>query len=254
MERRVLVLEKSLHQRKVLKRKLDMMVSARIVTLGEEDIISVCSEFQPSHVIIYLNDMAYDDMTTLYDVLKVAGVDDHKIILLGTLEECQEFKKKKTMDEMIEIRRPVSICNFLLSIRDILNCDGEEEICMDVYKRNILVIDDNPISLKSMKRWLEDTFSVSIVNSGRMALKFLEKKEADLILMDYVMPDMDGKETLRRIRDNKKTKNIPVFFLTGVNDNEQVAEVMKLNTQGYFLKTTQKEEVVAAIASFLDVL
>lgn len=254
MELRVLILEKALHQRKVLKRKLDTMVLSRVVTLGEEDVISVCSEFQPDHVVIYLNHLGADDMATLYDVLRVARIEDNKIILLGTKEECDTFKKKKAIDGIIEIIRPVSIYNFLLSVKDILGCEAKEEICMDVYKRNILVIDDNPISLKSVKRWLEDTFSVSIVNSGKMALKFLEKRQADLILMDYIMPEMDGKETLRRIRENEKTKNIPVFFLTGVNDDEQVSEVMKLNPQGYFLKTTKKEDVVTAIANFLEVL
>ena len=68
------------------------------------------------------------------------------------------------------------------------------------------------------------------------------------------MPEMDGKQTLQKIRSNPKTKDIPVFFLTGLCDNEIVQEVMKLNPQGYFLKTVHKEELLTAIASFLDVL
>lgn len=254
MDKKIIVVEKTLHQRKILQRKLDSMLQATILTFGEADIAGVSRELDPDAAVIYLNGMELSDMAQLKTPLSESGWVNENLILLGTEEECSECRKVLGVERCIEIRRPISINNFVLSLKAILNCECREKIQLDVYKRDILVVDDNPISLKSLKLWLEDTFCVSIVNSGKTALKFLEKKSADLILMDYMMPGMDGKETLRKLRENPKTKDIPVFFLTDLSDNSKIVDVMNLNAQGYFLKTAQKEEIVTAIASFLDVL
>lgn len=254
MEKKLLVIAKSLHQRKILKEKLNIMLHSEIAVIGEKEIIETIKTFQPQHIVCYMNQMEKADNEAVIDVLKQENFLNSELILLGTEEECGEFKKEACLEMCIEVRRPVSLNNFVLSLEAILDCQCREKLQQDVYKRDILVIDDNPVSLKSIKLWLEDTFRVSIVNSGDTALKFLEKKHADLILMDYLMPGMDGKQTLEKIRSNSQTKDIPVFFLTGLSDNEKAQEVMELNPQGYFLKTAHKEEMLTAIASFLDML
>lgn len=254
MEKKLLVIAKSLHQRKVLKEKLNNTLYSEIAVIGETEILETIKTFQPQYIVCYLNQMEKTDSEAVIDILKQENFLNSELILLGTEEECGEFKKEACLDMCIEVKRPVSLNNFVLSLEAILECQCKEKLQLDVYKRDILVIDDDPVSLKSIKLWLEDTFRVSIVNSGDTALKFLEKKHADLILMDYLMPGMDGKQTLEKIRSNPKTKDIPVFFLTGLSDNEKAQEVMELNPQGYFLKTAHKEEMLTAIASFLDML
>lgn len=254
MKKRVLIIAKILHQSRVLRKKLDVMLQTEMAVIGEKDILETMKEFQPQHVVCYLNRTEEADRKAVVEILKQQGFLNSELILVGTDEECKEFKKESKLETCIEIKCPVTLNNFVLSLEAILDCQCKEKLELDIYKRDILVIDDNPLSLKSIKLWLEDTYRVSIVNSGHTALKFLEKKPADLILMDYLMPGMDGKETLEKIRNNPKTKDIPVFFLTGMSDNEKAQEVMELNPQGYFLKTAQKEEVLTAIANFLDVM
>lgn len=254
MKKRVLIVAKTLHQSRVLREKLDVMLQTEMAVIGENDILETIKTFQPQHVVCYLNRIEEADRKAVAEILKQQGFLNSDLILVGTEEECKEFKEESQLETCIEIKCPVSLNNFVLSLEAILDCQCKDQLELDVYKRDILVIDDNPLSLKSIKLWLEDTYRVSVVNSGDTALKFLEKKHADLILMDYMMPHMDGKETLGKIRSNSKTKDIPVFFLTGLSDNEKAQEVMELNPQGYFLKTAQKEEVLTAIANFLDVL
>lgn len=254
MENKLLVIAKILYQKKILKEKLNVIPKSEIVVIGETDISETIKVFQPKYIVCYLNQMNKADREALIDILEQENFLNDELILLGTEEECSEFIKEAGITECIEIKRPVSLNNFVLSLEAILGGQCKGNLQLDVYKRDILVIDDDPISLKAIKLWLEDTFRVSIVSSGDSALKFLEKKHADLILMDYLMPRMDGKETLEKIRNNLKTKDIPVFFLTGLSDNEKAQEVMELNPQGYFLKTVRKDEMLAAIANFLDVL
>ena len=74
----------------------------------------------------------------------------------------------------------------------------------------------------------------------------------DLILLDYLMPDMDGPQALTLLRANSDYKNIPVIFLTGVSEKETVIKTLvELKPEGYVLKPTGKSDLVAKI---IDVL
>lgn len=254
MKKKVLIIAKSLHQSRILKEKSDIMIHTEIVILGEDDILETIRTFQPQHVVCYLNHMEKADKEAVAGFLRQQGLLNSELILLGTQEECDEFKEETNSGSFIEIKCPVSLNNFLLSLEAILDCQCKEKLEFDVYKRDILVIENDPFALDTIKLWMEDTYRVTIVNSCDEGLEFLEKKQADLILLEYSTPGMDGKEILKKIRNNPKTKNIPVFFLAGLSDNEEVKKIMELKPQGYFGKTAQKEEVLTAIANFLDVL
>ncbi len=117
-------------------------------------------------------------------------------------------------------------------------------------KKRILVVDDEPILLRSVKGWLGDEFEVSLVNSGEMALEFLDMHPVDLVLLDYRMPTMDGPEVLRKIREDAHFQNLPVIFLTASNDKESVMSVMHLKPNGYLLKTMAPEEIKKAVRDF----
>lgn len=119
-------------------------------------------------------------------------------------------------------------------------------------RKLVLVVDDEPILLRTIKGWLDDEFEVTIVNSGEMALHFLQRGTTDLVLLDYKMPEMDGPTVLWHIRTEKRTKALPVMFLTAAADRESVLNVVKLKPNGYILKTKSPEEIKAAVRSFFS--
>ncbi len=82
-------------------------------------------------------------------------------------------------------------------------------------KKNILIVDDDPTFLKTVKGWLSGDFRVNIVNSGMQAITFIAKHTPDLILLDYEMPVTTGPQVLEMIRSESATGTIPVMFLTG---------------------------------------
>ncbi|MGN0290696.1 MAG: SpoIIE family protein phosphatase [Lachnospiraceae bacterium] len=84
--------------------------------------------------------------------------------------------------------------------------------------QHILLVDDNLTSLKQAAALLKDHYKVSMVKSGKQALEFLEKFTPNLILLDIEMPEMDGFETISRIKNDERFKKIPVIFLTGNHD------------------------------------
>jgi CheY-like chemotaxis protein len=124
---------------------------------------------------------------------------------------------------------------------------------MDKYNSNrkrILVVDDEPIILRSIKIWLDNDFDLFLVNSGEMALEFLESHFVDLVLLDYKMPTMDGPRVLEAIRANDKLRNLPVIFLTANNDRQSVITAMQYKPDGYILKNKTPDEIKAAVEDF----
>lgn len=119
-------------------------------------------------------------------------------------------------------------------------------------KKHILIVDDDSSVLKLVKGYLGKQYHVATAISGKVALKFLEKKETDLILLDYEMPEENGAQVLEKIRSNEKTKNLPVVFLTGVTEREKIQDVLALNPQGYLLKPISMERLSATLKDIFE--
>lgn len=102
--------------------------------------------------------------------------------------------------------------------------------------RDILIVDDSKLNLAIVKESISDTFNIFPVTSGKMALKFLEKKIPDLILLDINMPEMNGKETLKNIKKNSAWENIPIIFLTANASSETEVECLSLGADDFIPK------------------
>ena len=88
-------------------------------------------------------------------------------------------------------------------------------------KKVIMLVDDNPDLLYSIQKSLEslsEGYKVITVESGRKCLNLLKSVKPDLILLDIMMPGMDGWDTCAKIKGDKKTENIPIVFLTAKTD------------------------------------
>lgn len=118
-------------------------------------------------------------------------------------------------------------------------------------RKCILVVDDAPIMLKTVKEQLHNDYDVATAISGKIAMKFLERKRADLILLDYEMPEENGVDVLKKIRENDAIRDIPVVFLTGVSDREKIKEVIGLKPQGYLLKPIDHDKLMETISNFV---
>jgi DNA-binding response OmpR family regulator len=114
-------------------------------------------------------------------------------------------------------------------------------------RKHILVIDDDPETLKTLRYYLQDRYKVSVVSSGKVAVEFLLKFVPDLILLDYLMPMYNGAAVLKIIKSREATKNIPVFFLTGQTDKATVMECLSLNPAGYIVKPVAKDALLAKL-------
>ncbi len=120
-----------------------------------------------------------------------------------------------------------------------------------LFRKHILVIDDDPLMLKILRDYLHEKYDVATANSGKIAFKFLEKKTTDLILLDYEMPEEDGAAVLKKLHADDATKNIPVVFLTGITEYDKIQKVMVQNPQGYLLKPVDYVKLIEMIAKII---
>ncbi|OUL21023.1 response regulator [Nostoc sp. 106C] len=112
----------------------------------------------------------------------------------------------------------------------------------------ILIVDDNPTNLELLLDFLEESgFKVLVAEDGISAVEMAEYASPDLILLDVLMPEIDGFETCRRLKSNSATQNIPVIFLTALVDKVDKVKGLNLGAVDYITKPLAHDEVLARI-------
>ncbi|MBP5624497.1 MAG: response regulator [Lachnospiraceae bacterium] len=119
-------------------------------------------------------------------------------------------------------------------------------------QKHILIVDDDVNMLKLLRMFLQDTYKVSVVDSGKLALDFVVKHTPDLILLDYMMPLFDGPHVMEILRKREETKHVPILFLTSVSERDKILKCLALNPQGYLIKPISQEELKARVAEVLE--
>jgi DNA-binding response OmpR family regulator/DNA-binding CsgD family transcriptional regulator len=112
----------------------------------------------------------------------------------------------------------------------------------------ILVVDDTPETLGFLTDTLDDAgFTVLIATDGESALALVDQITPDLVLMDALMPGMDGFETCRRLKNEKLLSHVPVIFMTGLSETEHVVQGLAAGGVDYVTKPIIVEELLARI-------
>lgn len=137
------------------------------------------------------------------------------------------------------------------NVKSVLSQTGDVQNNSAPQRAHILVVDDDPLMLKMLKEQLREYYDVATAVSGKIAMKFLERKKTDLILLDYEMPEENGPAVLEKLRANETTKNVPVIFLTGVSERGKIQEALALKPQSYLLKPVDHEKLLNAIKKFV---
>ncbi len=117
--------------------------------------------------------------------------------------------------------------------------------------RRILVIDDSTIVHRTVKSFLDDKYEIATAINGKVAMRYLQSKRVSLILLDYEMPGINGPELLAKIKEFPELANIPVIFLTCINDVEKIQKALALKPQGYLLKPIDKEALTKKITEII---
>jgi len=120
-------------------------------------------------------------------------------------------------------------------------------------KGTILIVDDTPANVSILFDFLaESGYKVLVAQEGKRAIQKAEYAIPDLILLDIMMPGIDGFETCKVLKSTEKTKDIPIIFMTALADTIDKVKGFKLGAADYITKPIQHEEVLARINSQLN--
>lgn len=256
-----------------------------------DDIVNHVKYIQPDALVYCLYGENPDDLKRFVNVERKIAERRIPIIIVGDSEECDQFERIAPAMEVNIFRKPLSsqkleegIVKLLkekrphageeghsvmvtkddIKTKDVMRVaeqllaqiakEEEKEKALQAEaerKKHILVVDDDSSVLKLLKGYLAERYDVATAISGKIALKFLETKKTDMVLLDYEMPAENGAEVLVKIRENQATAKLPVVFLTGVTDKKKILEVLAMKPQGYLTKPIDMEKLSSTIKGVL---
>jgi sigma-B regulation protein RsbU (phosphoserine phosphatase) len=121
----------------------------------------------------------------------------------------------------------------------------------DLSESRILIVDDVKTNVDILVQALRDEYKLSVALDGGAALRSVEKAQPDLVLLDIVMPDLDGYEVCRRLRASETTRELPVMFLSALEDVQDKARGFEVGGNDYLTKPFEVLEVKARVRSLL---
>lgn len=250
-------------------------------SLHYQDIKLHVKYFQPDAIVFCLNMEQREILTRLTTLKKEILHSVIPIIILGDHDDCVEFCKIAVNVAAYILEKPLTaavIAKRITEFLDQLRAIQAEEQMLELEnkakqeesdavlapeeqeqpdsgkpaeKKRILIVDDDVRMLKVIKAHVEEKYTASTAVSGKIALRFLERKHVDLILLDYEMPEMSGPEVLENLRKKVETADIPVIFLTGASEREKIAKALSLKPKGYLLKPVDKNKLMDKIVEVI---
>ena len=123
-----------------------------------------------------------------------------------------------------------------------------------VNGQRILIVEDAPVNIQTLAAILKEKgYLISIATNGRQALEVLTRVKPDLILLDVMMPEMDGFETCRHLKASEQWRDIPVIFLTAKTDTNDIVQGFELGAVDYVAKPFNAHELLARVNTHLTV-
>lgn len=147
------------------------------------------------------------------------------------------------------VKSRISSCLRSASVKGAIDSKGAQS---RTEEHRLLIVDDNAMNRDMLARRLErEGYNITTADGGRQALELVDKEDFDLILLDILMPDMDGYEVLEKLKNIETTKEIPVIMLTAVNEVESVKHCIDLGAEDYLIKPFNAVLLKSRIAATL---
>ena len=123
----------------------------------------------------------------------------------------------------------------------------------DYSKLSVLAVDDSPLNLLLVEKMLSRfNFRFKKAGGGQQALDMIAQEKPDLILLDLMMPGIDGFEVIKRLRANPETQGIHIIVLSALNSNEDVVKAFNLGANDFIMKPIIMEKLLACVVTQLQ--
>lgn len=182
-------------------------------------------------------------------IIFITGKTERADIEEGFSAGCEEYITKPF--KLVEVRNRIRT-HLLLNVQKDSKQLGQEQDTVAIDGFKVLIVDDNPTNINILKDTLESLqLNISIALNGKKAVEITPQIQPDLILLDIMMPEMNGFEVCRHLKADPSTKAIPIIFVTAKNQPEDIEKGFALGGSDYVLKPFYMLEVQARVKSHL---
>lgn len=179
-----------------------------------------------------LEKMKADDATSTIPVVMLTAIHDMESVVRCFEMGVEDYLTKPFNMPFVKSR--IASCLRSTDSKDAIDGAGSQ---LKKQINRLLIVDDNAMNRDLLARRLDrEGYRIVTADGGRKALELVASDHYDLILLDILMPDMDGYEVLKILKSNKSTKDIPVIMLTAVNEVESVKHCIDLGAHDYLIK------------------
>ena len=194
-----------------------------------------------------------DEMVEVTTLLKDISADGGgPLIAVGEKVDCDLVEKMiPGFYFKIIFERPLDLDGLIARVKKILG-KKQKAKSIDRVKKKILIVDDDAYFAGVMRDWLKAEYDVTVATNGMKGVSYAMNNRLDLILLDYEMPVTSGPYVFEILKQDPVTRQIPVVFLTGVDDRESVKKVLDLKPRGYLLKSTSRERIGQWLKQFFE--
>ena len=210
---------------------------------------NIVSAMRPDLMVVSVEELLASPKEALGTL--IAAGSGTPVVTIGTPEDFANFSGSYEGAPLSNIDLPLNEETSLSTVCTALKISVDKIKQATANKKTILVVDDDATTLRSFKSILENNYTVELAGSGPKAFEVMEKKIPDLILLDYEMPEMNGKETLEKIRATEKWANVPVIFITATKDKTIISSLIPLRPSGYLLKPVTMDVIRAEVKKIL---
>ena len=222
-----------------------------------DDVMGHLKYFEPDAFVYCLKTEEIEDINTLKQLAPKMRQSYIPFIIIGDQTDCNEFQKMAYNTADLILTKPLTISGIVEKVKKEIGEWSHKKTVAEAQKQ-IEQIPDEPGKLPeepeggmAILRELQEVADGKKRRHIKLALKFLEKKKTDLILLDYEMPGLKGPEVFKTLKRDPQLSNIPVVFLTGVGELSKVQEVLEMKPQGYLLKPVDRAKLRTCIESLL---
>lgn len=185
---------------------------------------------------------------------------------IGTPEELEVIQNFTESEGIQSLKSPIPVRNIVAAVNESLGVPKRESVKTPLTsglrpgrgmgqvnrRKKILLVDDAGVQLRAMESMLKKDYDVWMAMSGAEAISMVKKNRPDLILLDYDMPNCNGTETFELLQEEENGRDVPVVFVTGVNERERIMAALKLKPEGYLVKPVKREELLDIVQKIFE--
>ncbi len=247
MSKKILVIEDN-EQNRILMRQILKYHGYELLEASDGAAgLAMAKEHMPDLILLDLQMPVMGGFAVIHELRKTPELSKLKVIAVTSFAMKGDREKALEAGFNEYVTKPIDTRKFIEVVKNIL---PDETAALN--KPVILCVDDEPANLKLLENILEPRgYAVVSAINGEDALRKIKKQTVDLVLLDLMMPGMDGLQVSRKIKDNKKSKNIPIVMLTAYTGVETYIESLSGEVFAYLHKPFETEALVKIVRAAL---